>query len=263
MTVSEYGTLLVEDRGAVRIITINRPAVLNAIDAQVIDELGRALDEVAGANEIRALMLTGAGEKAFVAGADIAAMSEMSPAEALAFASRGHALGDKLAALPIPTLAAVNGFALGGGCELALACDFIYAADNAKLGQPEVKLGVIPGFGGTQRLARRVGLGRALELCMTGAVIDANEALRIGLANRVVARAELAAAAIATLDTITQMGPLAIARCKAVLHEGASLPLADANRLEREAFAALFASADQKEGMAAFLAKRPAKFTGR
>jgi len=261
--VSEYGTLLIEDRGAVRIVTINRPAVLNAIDAQVIDELGRALDEVAGANEIRALMLTGAGSKAFVAGADIAAMAEMSPEQAFAFASRGHALGDKLAALPIPTLAAVNGFALGGGCELALACDFIYAADHAKLGQPEVKLGVIPGFGGTQRLARRVGLGRALELCMTGAVIDANEALRIGLANRVVARDELAATAIGTLDTITQMGPLAIARCKAVLHEGASLPLADANRLEREAFAALFASADQKEGMQAFLAKRPPKFTGR
>ena len=260
---SEYGTLLIEDRGAVRIVTINRPAVLNAIDAQVIDELGRALDEVAGANEIRALMLTGAGSKAFVAGADIAAMAEMSPEQAFAFASRGHALGDKLAALPIPTLAAVNGFALGGGCELALACDFIYAADHAKLGQPEVKLGVIPGFGGTQRLARRVGLGRALELCMTGAVIDANEALRIGLANRVVARDELAATAIGTLDTITQMGPLAIARCKAVLHEGASLPLADANRLEREAFAALFASADQKEGMQAFLAKRPPKFTGR
>jgi enoyl-CoA hydratase len=258
-----WTTLLVEDRGAVRIVTVNRPAVLNAIDAQVIDELTRVVDDTASAADVRALLLTGAGEKAFVAGADIAAMSAMNPEQALAFASRGHALGDKLAALEIPTLAAVNGFALGGGCELALACDFIFAADNAKFGQPEVKLGVIPGFGGTQRLARRVGLARALELCLTGAVIDANEAARIGVANRIVPRAELAAVAIATLETITQMGPLAIARCKAVLHEGASLPLADANRLEREAFAALFASTDQKEGMAAFLAKRPAKFIGR
>lgn len=258
-----YETLLVEDRGAVRVVTINRPAVLNAIDAQVIADLTAVLEETAGREDVRALLLTGAGEKAFVAGADIAAMREMTPEQALAFAARGHAVGDLLAGLRIPTLAAVNGFALGGGCELALACDFIYAAEHAKFGQPEVKLGVIPGFGGTQRLSRRVGLARALELCLGGAMIDANEALRLGLVNRVVPRAELASAAMATLETIAQMAPQAIATCKAVLHRGAELPLAEANRLEREGFAALFATADQKEGMAAFLGKRPANFTGR
>ncbi len=258
-----YGTLLVEDRGPVRIVTINRPAVLNAIDAQVIDELTAVLEATAVADELRALLLTGAGEKAFVAGADIAAMREMTPEAAGAFAARGHRLGDLLAGLRIPTLAAVGGFALGGGCELALACDFIYAAEHAKFGQPEVKLGVIPGFGGTQRLSRRVGLARAIELCLTGAIIDAAEALRIGLANRVLPRAELLPAAIATLETIAQMGPLAIAKCKAVLHQGAALPLADANRLEVEGFASLFATDDQKAGMAAFLAKRPPTFTGR
>lgn len=258
-----YETLLVEDRGPVRVITINRPAVLNAIDAQVIADLTAVLEATANDEGVRALMLTGAGEKAFVAGADIAAMREMNPEQALAFASRGHAVGDLLAGLRVPTLAAVNGFALGGGCELALACDFIYAADNAKFGQPEVKLGVIPGFGGTQRLSRRVGLARALELCLSGALIDANEAARLGLVNRVVPRGELAAAAMATLETIAQMGPQAIASCKAVLHRGADMPLSEANRLEREAFAALFATADQKEGMAAFLGKRPATFTGR
>lgn len=258
-----YETLLVEDRGAVRVVTINRPSVLNALDAQVIADLTAVLGETATRDDVRALLLTGAGEKAFVAGADIAAMRDMTPEQSLAFAARGHAVGDLLAGLRIPTLAAVNGFALGGGCELALACDFIYAAEHAKFGQPEVKLGVIPGFGGTQRLSRRVGLARALELCLTGAMIDANEALRLGLVNRVVPRAELAAVAMATLETIAQMAPQAIATCKAVLHRGAELPLTEANRLEREGFAALFATADQKEGMAAFLGKRPASFTGR
>lgn len=255
--------LTVEDRGTIRIVTIARPAVLNAIDARVIEELTLVLDRTATDDHVRGLLLTGAGEKAFVAGADIAAMRSMTPAEALAFAERGHGVGDRLAALKVPTIAAVNGFALGGGCELALACDFIYAAEHAKFGQPEVKLGVIPGFGGTQRLARRVGLARAIELCLSGAIIDANEAARIGLVNRVVARGELLATALATLETIAQMGPVAVARCKAVLHEGASLPLAEANRREREAFAELFATDDQSEGMAAFLEKRPAAFTGR
>ena len=258
-----YDTLLVEDRGAVRVITVNRPTVLNAIDATVIAELTRVLEATADAQDVRALMLTGAGEKAFVAGADIAAMRDMNPEQALAFAARGHAVGDLLANLRVPTLAAVNGFALGGGCELALACDFIYASDNAKFGQPEVKLGVIPGFGGTQRLSRRVGLARALELCLTGAVIDANEAARLGLVNRVLPRGELIAAAMTTLETVAQQAPLAIARCKAVLHCGAELPLAAANQLEREGFAALFATADQKEGMSAFLGKRPPDFAGR
>ncbi len=262
-----YETLKVEDRaaksGAIRIVTIDRPAVLNALDATVIRELTAVVEDAGGRAELRGFLLTGGGEKAFVAGADIAAMSDMDPERALAFAGSGHALGEMLATLPIPTLAAVGGFALGGGCELALACDFIYASDNAKFGQPEVKLGVIPGFGGTQRMARRVGLARALELCMSGAIIGADEALRIGLCNRVVPKAELLATALATLETIAQMGPLAIAKVKEVLHQGSELPLAEAMLLEQRGFAELFASADQKEGMAAFLGKRAPAFLGK
>jgi len=257
-----YEALLVEDRGPVRLVTINRPAVLNALDATVVEELVRALESTAGDPSVRALVLTGAGDKAFVAGADISAMANMTPEQALAFSGRGHALGEMIATLRVVVIAAVNGFALGGGCELALACDFIVAAENAKFGQPEVKLGVIPGFGGTQRLARRVGLARALELCMTGATLGADDALRIGLVNHVVPKGEVVGAAVRTASTIAQMGPLAIAKVKEVLHRGAELPLADANLLEQEAFASLFASADQKEGMAAFLGKRTANFTG-
>jgi enoyl-CoA hydratase len=280
-----YTTLLLEDRplegegapAVIRIVTIHRPEALNALSEAVVAELTAVVEDTAAqaavgaerqeprppsAGPVRGLLLTGAG-KAFVAGADIAAMAQMSPREALAFSGRGHALGEMLAALPVPTLAAVNGFALGGGCELALACDFIYASDTAKLGQPEVKLGVIPGFGGTQRLLRRVGLARALELCMTGDMIDAAEALRIGLVNRVLAPERLLPEALATLARIAAKGPLAVAKAKEVLHRGAELPLEEANDREQEAFASLFASADQHEGMAAFLGKRKPAFTGR
>ena len=258
-----YETLLVADDGPIRIVTINRPKVLNALNAQVIEELTAVVEATAGAESVRGLLLTGAGDKAFVAGADIAAMSTMSTHEALAFAGKGHALGEMLGALPVPTVAAVQGFALGGGCELALACDFIYASDTAKFGQPEVKLGVIPGFGGTQRLSRRIGLARAIELCTTGAMIDAQEALRLGLVNKVVPAAELLEATKKTLGTIAKQGPVAVARAKDVLHKGAQLPLAEANLLEQQAFAALFDTDDQSEGMAAFLAKRPPEFKGR
>ena len=260
-----YETLLIEDRGPVRLITINRPQVLNALSAPLVRELTEAVREAhgdAGDNKIRGVVLTGAGAKAFVAGADIAAMAGMSEDEAREFARQGHALGEKLAALPIPVIAAVNGFALGGGCEVALACDFIYASEAARFGQPEVKLGVIPGFGGTQRLLRRVGLARALELCMSGAMIDAAEALRIGLVNRVCKPDELLPAAIKTCETIAQMGPQAVAVAKDVLHRGADLALHAANALEIDAFARLFNTSDQSEGMAAFLGKRAAAFTG-
>lgn len=269
-----WHTLKVEDRpvpvalpqapaggGTVRVVTIDRPEVLNALSEQVVDELTAVVEETARTGA-RGLLLTGAG-KAFVAGADIAAMAQMSPEQALAFSGKGHALGEMLEALPIPTVAAVNGFALGGGCELALACDFIYASEKAKFGQPEVKLAVIPGFGGTQRLLRRVGLARALELCLTGDIIDAAEALRLGLVNRVLAPEQLLPEALATLEKIAAQGPLAVAKAKEVLHRGASMPLDRANDLEQQAFASLFASADQREGMEAFLAKRPATFSGR
>ena len=259
------GSLRVADDGGVRVLTIDRPKALNALSPAVIAELGHAVVDVEAAvraGEVRALVLTGAGERAFVAGADIAAMADMTEGAAYEFSRSGHAVADALASLPIPVIAAVGGFALGGGCELALACDFIYASDNAKFGQPEVGLGVIPGFGGLGRMTRRVGLARALELCLTGDTIGADEALRIGLCNRVLPRAELLEAALASAKKIAAKGPLAVAAVKRVLHAGADLTLAQANTLEVEAFAGLFATADQKEGMAAFLGKRPPKFTG-
>ncbi len=257
----EFETLRIEDRGDVRVVVLDRPKVLNAIDERVIDELTRCLERAASSGR-RGLVLAGAG-KAFAAGADIAAMADMTPEQALRFAEKGHAVGEMLARIPMCTIAAVGGFALGGGCELALACDFIVASTKAKFGQPEVKLGVIPGFGGTQRLARRVGLAHALELCMTGAIIDAARAAEIGLVNRVVEPDALLETAVATAQTIAEQGPVAVARVKDVLHRGVDLPLDEANRLEREAFAALFDTADQKEGMRAFLDKRPTRFTGK
>ena len=248
--------------GAVATITIARPDRLNALSPEVIAEFSDAVAEIARrADEFRCLVLTGEG-KAFVAGADIAAMEHMGTGEAADFASLGHLLGGALEALPLPVIAAVNGFALGGGCELALACDFIYASDRAKLGQPEVKLGVIPGFGGTQRLLRRVGVAMARELVFTGAMIDAHEALRIGLVNRVLPHDELLPKTYEAARTIAEMGPLAVAAAKRVIREGEMLPLAQANDLEIEAFAHCFRTADQKEGMAAFLARRPAVFRG-
>ena len=255
-------TLLIDDRGPARIITINRPQVLNALNPAVILDLGRAFQALADAGQVRGAVLTGAGEKAFVAGADIAAMRDMSPQEALVFARKGHAVGELISNAKVPVIAAVNGFALGGGCEIALACDFVYASTNARFGQPEVKLGVIPGFGGTQRLLRRIGLARALELCVTGEMIRADEAFRVGLANRVCEPGALLQEALACIDTIATMGPLAVAEAKRVIHEGASLPLGPANQLEAQAFADLFASRDQTEGMAAFIEKRAASFTG-
>lgn len=259
---ANFETLQVEDRGAIRIVTINRPKALNALSEQVVAELTAVVEDTAAASDVRGMVLTGAGEKAFVAGADIKAMSSMAPAEALNFAGRGHAVGELLSNLGVVVIAAVNGFALGGGCELALACDFIYASSNAKFGQPEVKLGVIPGFGGTQRLLRRVGQARALELCMTGEMLGAEEAHRIGLVNKVVEPGKVVDAAIETANTIAAMGPLAIASVKRVIHEGASQPLPEANLLEQQAFAKLFESADQSEGMAAFMEKRKADFKG-
>jgi len=259
---SNFETLLVEDRGPVRVVTINRPKALNALNAQVVGELTELVEETAICDTVRGLVLTGGGDKAFVAGADIKAMSDMGPGEALAFAGKGHALGEELGAIGIPVIAAVNGFALGGGCELALACDFIYASSKARFGQPEVKLRVIPGFGGTQRMLRRIGQARALELCMTGEMIGADEALRIGLVNRVLEPDALLETAVETAETIASMGPLAIAKVKEVIHEGANKPLLDANLQEQTAFAGLFATSDQKEGMAAFMQKREADFKG-
>ena len=251
--------ILVSHDGPISTLTVNRPQSLNALDRTTLEAMRAAIAEVAG-RKPRVLIVTGAGDKAFVAGADIAAMAEMSPAEAEKFAQLGQGVFAELEALPLPVIAAVNGFALGGGCELALACDFIYASDKAKFGQPEVKLGIIPGFGGTQRLARRIGLGMARELVYTGRMVGPEEALRIGLANAVAPRRELLDRVLETARAIAAVGPGAVAHAKHVMNAGATLPLADAIELEAAAFGRCFVLADQKEGMRAFLDKREPKF---
>jgi enoyl-CoA hydratase len=251
-----------EHEGAVSTLTVDRPDRLNALDSEVLGQLRDALEEVAGHAATRCLIVTGAG-KAFVAGADIAAMREMSPEQAREFSQAGHRTFDMIEALAFPAIAAVNGFALGGGCELALACDFVYASEKAKLGQPEVKLGVIPGFGGTQRLVRRVGAARARELIYTGGMIGAEEALRVGLVNAVFPPEALMAEARKTAASIASMGPLAVAGAKRVILDGADRPLPEANAREVDAFARCFDTADQSEGMDAFLAKREPQFEGK
>ncbi len=243
------------------LVTFDRPGVLNALDAATLDALGGILAEVER-GAARALVLTGAGDRAFVAGADLSELAGLGPREARAVAERGHAVFQRLEALPGPTIAAVNGFALGGGCELVLACDLVYASPRARFGQPEVNLGIIPGFGGTQRLPRRVGPMRALELLLTGEAIDAGRARELGLVLEVVASEELVAHARAQARKILAHGAQAIAAVKRLVRAGMELPLAEANALEREAFAALFATRDAQEGIRAFLEKRPARFTG-
>jgi enoyl-CoA hydratase len=259
---SEKTVLLARDGGIVT-LTLHRPEKLNALNAELVGELLATLHELEKDPDVRVAILTGAGDKAFAAGADIAAMSEMTVANAKTFSNLGHRVGALMESAHFPVIAAVNGFALGGGCELALACDFIYASDRAKFGQPEVNLGVIPGFGGTQRLARRVGIARARELVMTGDIIDAEAALRIGIVNSVVPHDGLLAKVREVASKIATKGPLAVAQCKRVLERGLDVPLPIANELEAQAFASLFGSRDQREGMKAFLEKRKATFEGR
>jgi enoyl-CoA hydratase len=258
-----YEHIRVEREGHLAIVTIAREKALNALSGDVLSELVDAAAALEKDKEVRVVAITGAGEKAFVAGADIAEMQEMSAYEASALSGLGNHLGRAIEESERPWIAAVNGFALGGGCELALACDFIYASTAARFGQPEVKLGVIPGFGGTQRLARRVGVAKARELVYTGDLIGADEALRIGLADKVVAPDQLMGTVRELAGRIAGNGPMAVAAAKRVIHEGQSLALGDALQLERQAFASLFDSEDQREGMAAFLAKRKAEFKGR
>jgi enoyl-CoA hydratase len=258
-----YETIRYEVEGFIATITIAREKVLNALSHQVINELTWAMREAEGDARIRVVILTGAGDKAFVAGADIAEMQNQGANEARAFAELGHGLGDTIGNMSKPVIAAVNGFALGGGTELALACDFIYASTKAKFGQPEVNLGLMPGFGGTQRLPRRVGAARAMELVLTGDTINADEALRIGLCNKVVAPEELLAEARKCAEKIAQKAPIAIAYAKRAVRRSLELSLAAGNELETDLFGLLFATADQKEGTKAFLEKRPPKFEGK
>jgi enoyl-CoA hydratase len=249
--------------GPIATVTVNRPAALNALDGATLRAPVTTFGGLAGSPGVRCVILTGAGEKSFVAGADIKAMAAMTPDEASALAELSYRLGALMAGMAAPVIAAVNGFALGGGCELALCCDFIYASSNAKFGQPEVGLGVTPGLGGTQRLPRRVGLSRACELLFTGAVIDAEEALRIGLVNAVVAPDALMARVRAVAETITTRAPLAVAAAKRAARDGADLSLASGLELERRMFSGLFSTADQKEGMRAFIEKRPPAWSGK
>jgi enoyl-CoA hydratase len=260
----EFQTLRVEITGALAVVTVAREAALNALSSQVITELTGLCVALDATAEVRGVIVTGAGDKAFVAGADIAEMRELSPRQAQAFAQMGGQLASAIESSTKPWIAAVNGFALGGGCELALACDFIYASENAKFGQPEVKLGIIPGFGGTQRLARRVGIAKTKELCMTGDTIDAAEALRIGLADAVWPHGELLDRAKAIAGRIAANGPLAVSEVKRLVQLGQSSTLDHALALEQQSFGLLFSTADQREGMSAFLAKprRTAAFKG-
>lgn len=247
--------------GAIRVVTLDRAHALNAIDGATMRALLEAFEACArdavATPGLRAVIVTGAGDKAFVAGADIAALSVLSPAEAGELSRLGHQVTELIESLPVPVIAAVNGYALGGGCELALACDFIYASETARFGQPEVRLGVIPGFGGTVRLARRVGLARARELLFTGDTIDAAEALRIGLVNRVLEPGRLLPAAVHAAAAVAACAPLAVASAKRALAGSAveRASRAEALRMESDLFAALFATDDLRAGMRAFLAK--------
>lgn len=248
--------------GAVATVTIDRPAALNALDAATLEQLLAAFGEIARRQDVRVVVLTGAGDKAFVAGADIRAMSELSPREGRRFAELGLAVLAAIEHLDAPVIAAVNGFALGGGTELALACDLVYASAKAKFGQPEVNLGVIPGFGGTQRLPRLVGRNVGKELVFTGGMITAERAYQLGLVNAVFPPEELLARVYEVARTIAEKAPLAIAAAKRAINEGIDLPLASGLALEKAAFASLFATDDQREGMKAFLEKRKPDFRG-
>jgi enoyl-CoA hydratase len=256
-----YENLVVETQGARTRLVINRPKALNALNRATLTELGHAIDHLPA--DTRVVVITGAGDKAFVAGADIAEMKGYDAAAGRAFSALGHEVFAKLERLDAVVIAEVNGFALGGGCELMLACDFAIASGNARLGQPEVKLGVTPGFGGSTRLVRRIGRAWANQLLFTGDQLDAERALALGLVNEVVAREALRARVDEIADRITANAPGAVAATKRAARVAAEVDLGTANLYEQEIFGACFATADQKEGMAAFLGKRPAALSGR
>lgn len=248
--------ILFEKKGNVAIATVNRPKALNALNSEVLEDLNTMIDTVSADPEIRVLILTGSGEKAFVAGADIGEMATLSKAEGEAFGKKGNDVFRRLEKLPIPVIAAVNGYALGGGCELSMACDIRICSDTAVFGQPETGLGITPGFGGTQRLARLVGAGMAKQLIYSARNIKADEALRIGLVNAVYPAEELGAAAEKLAETIAKNAPIAVRACKKAINEGLELPMDEAIVLEEKLFGSCFETEDQKEGMSAFLEKR-------
>jgi enoyl-CoA hydratase len=253
----------IETRDGVAIITVDRPKVLNALNAQTVGEIGEAFEQARNDEAVKAVILTGGGEKAFVAGADIAELAKMTPITGKATAERGQAVFAKIERFPKPVIAAINGFALGGGCELALACHIRLASEKAQIGLPEVTLGIIPGYGGTQRMARLLGKGKALELILTGDRIPAAEAERIGLVNKVVAPEELMNVAMEMAKKIASRGPLAVRAAIEAVMSGSEMPIEEGFFLEATLFGLLASTEDMKEGMGAFLEKRAADFKGR
>ncbi len=241
--------------GSILTLTLDRPEALNALNAQVLEDLDRALDAV-DLSAVRCLIFTGAGEKAFAAGADIAAMANMAPEEAASFSRRGNEVFRRIETFPLPTIAAVNGYALGGGCELSMACDIRLCSENAVFGQPEVTLGITPGFGGTQRLMRLIGMGKAKELIFSARNMKAAEAVELGLVNAVYPSEELLPAARKLAERIAKNAPIAVRACKAAMNEGVDLPVDEAVAAEVREFSGCFETEDQKRGMSAFLNKQ-------
>ena len=257
-----YENLIFKTDGGIASITFNRPKALNALNNELLKEFLLALDDISQNEDIRVLILTGAGEKAFVAGADITELSTFNTLEAKAFSQKGHKIIERLQELAIPVIAAVNGFALGGGSEVALACDFIYASENAVFGLPEITLGIIPGFGGTQRLPRLIGKNMAKEMIFTGKMIKADEAYRIGLANKVCPTESFMDEVLKTAKTIASKGKASLRGAKHAVNTGMDSDLATGCNVEIDAFALCFASEDAKEGTTAFIEKRKAQFKG-
>ena len=254
--------LTLQREGAVAVVTVNRPKVLNALNVATLDELAATMRQLQRDDTVRCVIVTGAGEKSFIAGADIHELSALTPAAGREHARAGQAVFDLVEQLGKPVIAAINGYALGGGCELAMACTLRLAADTARLGQPEINLGLIPGFGGTQRLARLIGAGRALELLLTGEPIGAAEAYRLGLVNRVVPAADLMVEARQLGATIAAKAPIAVRYMLDAVRWGAQLPLSEAQALEATLFGLVVSTADMREGTRAFLEKRPPEFKG-
>jgi len=258
-----FENILLEKKNAIAYVTVNRPQVLNALNSATLEELRSAFNDIKNDASIRVALLTGAGEKAFIAGADIGELAKQDPVTAKEYTLRNQSVLELIENLGKPVIACINGFALGGGCEIAMACTMRLASENAKLGQPEVKLGVIPGLGGSQRLPRLVGKGIAMQLVTTGEMITAQETHRIGLVNEVTTAAELIPRAEAIAQKIIANAPLAVQFAMEAVNKGMEMPLAEGMYLEAVLFAVACASEDKKEGIAAFLEKRPAQFKGK
>ncbi len=260
---AEFRYLKIEIEDRIALVTLNQPEVLNALNQATMEELEEAFLERLKEDDVGAVILTGAGEKAFVAGADIKELAALDPLEARAKSRQGHRLLELIEGFPKPVIAAINGFCLGGGCELALACHIRIAAESAQIGLPEVKLGLIPGYGGTQRLPRLVGKGKAMEMILSGESIGAQEAERVGLVNGVVSREDLIPRCRELATGILANGPLAVRYCIEAINSGLDMPLPEATRLEASLFSLCFATEDMKEGTRAFIEKRKPKFKGR